>query len=87
MSDYLSLSLELNRVEQQLKETEEKLQRALGVIEHYGALNAWIWTRGTLCYNTIHEDDCEYVNDFASEPIGGKRARQFLQTIREQNNV
>lgn len=35
MSDYLSLSLELNRVELELKETREKLDRAIRVIEYY----------------------------------------------------
>lgn len=90
MTDYLSLSLEINKLEEQLKETREKLQKALGVVGYYADIDSWhsLLTESIKYHRIGPEDigDGTHDNGCGTDDsgVGGKRARDFLKEI---NNV
>jgi hypothetical protein len=67
-------------INDKLQAENKKLREAL---EFYGNTNSWIWTKTNLEYDRIDPSDTEYVLSFATDKIGGKRAREALKEIKE----
>jgi hypothetical protein len=80
MSDYLSMSLEINRLNEIIAERNSQLDKAIGVIEFYANQSNWMgWHRDVDTIRSCDLSPAKATEDGFDIMLGGKKARQFLE--------